>query len=202
MPESNEEFSARVFAAQSATGRLPIDAEGMPAWDVFPFEATELRVRTLAPLEEEKPRMGEPGGPGCPCRGGGDGGWPVIWTNEHWQIKVAPPSGSPLILILEPRVHVDLDQLSTERAGEFGVLTVELVRAVETLPSVGRCHVSRWGDGAAHAHVWFIARPLGMTQLRGTYMAIWDDLLPPVPVDVRDDNADAAIAHLRETLDN
>ncbi|WP_353952930.1 hypothetical protein V6K52_05715 [Knoellia sp. S7-12] len=199
MPESIQEFAARVVAAQSATGRLPLDPAGMPAWDAFPFEATELRVKTLAPLEEEKPRMGV-GGPGCPCRGDGAGGWPILWTNEHWQIKVAPPSGSPVILILEPRQHGDLDTLSVERAGEFGVLTVALVRAVESLPSVGRCHVSRWGDGAEHAHVWFIARPLGMTQLRGTYMAIWDDLLPPVPVDVRDDNADAALAHLRETL--
>ncbi|MEO7269845.1 MAG: hypothetical protein ABIW49_11630 [Knoellia sp.] len=60
--------------------------------------------------------------------------------------------------------------------------------------------MSRWGDGGSHAHVWFIARPVGMSQLRGTYMAVWDDLLPPVPLEVRDDNAAAAVAHLRKTL--
>jgi len=200
MAESIEEFAARVFDAQSASGRLPLDQAGMPAWAVFPFEASDLRVKTLGPLEEEKARLGEAGVSQCPCRGSGDNGWPVLWTDEGWQVKVAPPSGSPLILILEPREHVDLDELSHERAGEFGVLTVALVRAIESLPSVGRCHVSRWGDGAAHAHVWFMGRPLGMPQLRGTYMAIWDDLLPPVPEDVRDDNAADAIAHLRETM--
>ncbi|MFC7487624.1 hypothetical protein ACOCJ7_16215 [Knoellia sp. CPCC 206453] len=202
MPESIEEFAARAFAAQTHDGRLPLDDSGMPAWDVFPFESSDLRVKALGPLAKEVPRMGEPGGPECPCRGDlSDGGWDVVWTDEGWQVKVAPPSGSPLILVLEPQEHVDLDDLTTEQAAEFGVRTVALVRAIESLPSVGRCHISRWGDGGSHAHVWFIARPLGMTQLRGTYMAVWDDLLPPVPLKVRDDNAAAAIAHLRTSLD-
>ncbi|EAQ00077.1 hypothetical protein JNB_07899 [Janibacter sp. HTCC2649] len=200
MPESIKEFAARAFAAQSEGGRLPLDGEGMPAWDVFPFEASDLRVKEVAPLGDEMPRMGEPAGPECWCRGGSDGGWAEVWADDNWHVKVAPPSGSPLILVLEPLEHVDLDELSAEQAGEFGIRTVALVRAIESLPSVGRCHVSRWGDGGSHAHVWFIARPLGMTQLRGTYMAVWDDLLPPVPVEVRDDNAAAAIAHLRQTL--
>ena len=37
------------------------------------------------------------------------------------------------------------------------------------------------GDGAAHLHIFFFARPAGFTQLRGTCMAIWDDLLPAAP---------------------
>jgi hypothetical protein len=31
--------------------------------------------------------------------------------------------------------------------------------------------------------VWFLARPLGMMQLRGAMIAAWDDLLPPIPDD-------------------
>jgi len=31
--------------------------------------------------------------------------------------------------------------------------------------------------------MWFLARPLGMMQLRGAMIAAWDDMLPPVPAD-------------------
>ncbi len=62
--------------------------------------------------------------------------------------------------------------------------------AVEALPHIARAHVSRWGDGGAHLHVFFIARPAGFPQLRGTCMAIWNDLLPAVPGDLI--SADAA----------
>jgi hypothetical protein len=43
---------------------------------------------------------------------------------------------------------------------------------------------------SAHTHVFFFARPAGFTQLRGTCLALWDDLLPAVPDGQRD--ADAA----------
>jgi hypothetical protein len=42
-------------------------------------------------------------------------------------------------------------------------------------------HVNRWGDGSAHLHLWFLARPFGRLQLRGTFLSLWDDILPPVP---------------------
>jgi hypothetical protein len=69
-------------------------------------------------------------------------------------------------------------------AAELGVLTVHLARAIEALPHVARAHVSRWGDGSEHLHVFFFARPEGFAQLRGTCLAIWDDLLPAQPIDV------------------
>lgn len=46
-------------------------------------------------------------------------------------------------------------------------------------------------DLAAHLHVWFFARPEGQAQLYGSWLVIWDDLLPEYPEDVAD--ADAAI---------
>ncbi|MFI6848181.1 hypothetical protein OG535_07260 [Kitasatospora sp. NBC_00085] len=39
-------------------------------------------------------------------------------------------------------------------------------------------HVNRWGDGAAHLHLWLIARPEGMMQLRGSTLPLWTDPLP------------------------
>jgi hypothetical protein len=39
-------------------------------------------------------------------------------------------------------------------------------------------------------------RAAEMGQLRGTMMAVWDDYLPPVPVDVRDANARAVVQDL------
>ncbi len=34
--------------------------------------------------------------------------------------------------------------------------------------------------------MWFFARPEGARQLLGTLMPLWEDLLPPVPLDERD----------------
>ncbi len=77
-----------------------------------------------------------------------------------------------------------------------GRVQVALVRAVEALPSVARCHVIRVGDGGAHAHWWFMARPARMPELRGSFMVVWDDFLPPVPLEVRDANAAFVVERL------
>jgi hypothetical protein len=52
--------------------------------------------------------------------------------------------------------------------------------------------VYRIGDGGAHLHVWFFARSEGQAQLLGSWLVVWDDLLPEYPAEVAD--ADAAIA--------
>jgi hypothetical protein len=56
-----------------------------------------------------------------------------------------------------------------------------LERAIRSLDDVARVHVNRWGDGSAHLHVWFLARPAGRLQLRGTFLSLWDDILPRIP---------------------
>ena len=73
---------------------------------------------------------------------------------------------------------------------------VPLSSRSKPLPRVARVHVSTWGDGAAHAHIFFLARPPRMPQLRGTMLAVWGDFLPPIPGDVRDANARAVIQDL------
>ncbi|MEV4717330.1 hypothetical protein AB0J94_09055 [Micromonospora noduli] len=85
-----------------------------------------------------------------------------------------------MVLILESRTHLDLGDLPNLLAAELGVMTVRLERAIRSLDGVARVHVNRWGDGSAHLHMWFLARPYGRLQLRGTFLSLWDSILPPI----------------------
>jgi hypothetical protein len=62
---------------------------------------------------------------------------------------------------------------------------------MQAIPHIARAHLYRFGDGAAHLHLWFFARPEGQAQLFGSWLPVWDDLLPEYPGDVAD--ADAAL---------
>jgi diadenosine tetraphosphate (Ap4A) HIT family hydrolase len=148
-------------------------------WSSFPFEG-ELRVKTLdAPVAVEPPRIGEEGAD-CPKCHAPDEAY--IWVNENWRVRAPDrPSGLPMVLILESRSHLDLGDLPNMLAAELGVMTVRLERAVRSLDGVARVHVNRWGDGAAHLHLWFLARPHGQLQLRGPFLTLWDEVLPPIP---------------------
>ncbi len=59
-------------------------------------------------------------------------------------------------------------------------------------------HVNKWGDGAAHLHVFFQARPEGFLQLRGSNLSLWEDLLPKLPADVLAANVRAVAERLAE----
>jgi hypothetical protein len=85
-----------------------------------------------------------------------------------------------MVLILESRSHLDLGDLPNLLAAELGVMTVRLERAIRSLDEVAQVHVNRWGDGAAHLHLWFLGRPAGQLQLRGPFLAMWDEILEPV----------------------
>jgi hypothetical protein len=186
MPMSPEEFYAHAMEAADADGRLPLSR--MTGWDVFPFEQAGLRVVPLAcPVLPEPARAGESAAdcPACTA------GRVPVWSDEHWRLSVFGPSGAPLIMMLEPHAHYDLPYLPDDRASEMGLLIVRIARAIESLPHIARAHVSRWGDGAAHLHIFFFARPAGFAQLRGTCLALWDDLLPAVPAGRRDGDAAA-----------
>jgi len=164
-------------------------------WETFPFERDGLRPKELGGLVDAEPdRAGEGARRGCSLGGcvdsaGSSQRWPVGWRDDAWQVKIAPPSGSPLVLILEPLRHVDVPDYTEQEAARHGVLLSALMRAVEALPSVGRCQILRSGDGAAHGHTWLVARPARLPQVRGSWLILWDELLPPVPEAVRDANA-------------
>ena len=46
----------------------------------------------------------------------------------------------------------------------------------------------RWGEGAEHLHWWFIGRPEGQGQMRSSFAEIWDEVLPPTPREIWEDN--------------
>ena len=200
MPEDVQTYAARVAAAGDPHGRLSIDPHGVVGWDVFPFEVEGLRLKPGPTLvADEAPRSGEePADCQCaqPDEAPEPGGWATVWEDDDWRLRVAPPSGAPLVLSLVPHRHLDVPDLPDDLAASSGRLQVALVRAVEALPSVARCHVIRVGDGGAHAHWWFMARPARMPELRGSFMVVWDDFLPPVPLQVRDDNAAFVVERL------
>src|SRR5215218_7843546 len=197
--ETAEEFHARVAAATDDEGRLPVAIELMPAWDIFPFELDGLRIKPLEPLtDEEPPRRGEDPDD-CPCAQPttAEQEARVVWSNERWVVSDAGMK-LPVTLILKPRAHHDLADLPDDLAAEMGVLMVAVAAAVESLPSVGRCHVGRYGDGGAHLHPFFFGRPARMPQLRGSTLLDWEENLPAVPEDVRRANAAFVAARLVE----
>jgi diadenosine tetraphosphate (Ap4A) HIT family hydrolase len=82
---------------------------------------------------------------------------------------------------LASRAHVDsFSDLPDEVARSFGPVAARVERAILSLGDVGRVHLNRWGDGAAHFHVWFIPRPLGMLDAAGMMLPLWEDVLPNV----------------------
>jgi hypothetical protein len=161
---------------------VPENSASLPdftRWPSFPFEG-DMRIKRLAaPVDVEPPRSGEDAGDCVACNTPDDA---YIWVSERWRVRAMDrPTGLPMVLILECRSHLDLGDLPNLLAAELGVMTVRLERAIRTLDEVARVHVNRWGDGSAHLHMWFLARPYGRLQLRGTFLSLWDDILPVIP---------------------
>jgi len=187
MPETPEQLHAR---AADALRMPPVET-----WESFPFEG-ELTVRPLAPpAERESSREGQDGVDCWACAAADDD---YVWTTERWRLRpIAPPSGLPVVLLLEPREHFDRPgDLPDELAAELGVLIARIERAVGSLDGIGRVHIGRWGEGAEHLHWWFMARPARMQQLTSSFAAIWDDVLPPTPQAVWDENVAAVVRAL------
>jgi len=165
-------------------------------WPTFPFTG-HLVVRPVDdPVDVEPPRQGEDRTTCIACQAGDDA---YIWVSDRWRVRALDrPTGLPMVLILESRSHLDLGDLPNLLAAELGVMTVRLERAIRTLEGVARVHVNRWGDGSAHLHLWFLARPYGLLQLRGTFLSLWDDILPAIPEERWRENLAMVAAWLAE----
>ena len=187
MPETAEELYARAASAL----RMPPVGD----WETFPFEG-QMKPRPLRPpVEREEPRQGE-GGVDCRrCAASDD---EYLWTEGRWRLwSFDKPTGLPVVLLLEPREHLgEPGDLPDEAAAELGVMIARIERAVRSIGEIGRVHVCRWGDGGEHLHWWFMARPARIPQLIGSFAAIWDDILPPLPEEVWRANLDAVVAAL------
>jgi diadenosine tetraphosphate (Ap4A) HIT family hydrolase len=172
VPETPEELYAR---AKDALRMPPVEE-----WETFPFDG-DMRPRELLPPEAvERARHGE-GGVDCGrCAATDD---EYLWTNGHWRLwTFDEPTGLPLIVLLESRAHyAEPGDLPDDLAAELGVLLCRIEREIRALGNIGRVHVCRWGDGGEHLHWWFLARPARVPQLIGSFAAVWDDVLPPVP---------------------
>ena len=180
-----DEFYDHALRAADDERRLPLAR--MTGWEISPFEPEGLRVAPMRPpVLPEPPRQGEDPLDCFACRARNEG----IWFNDRWRITRVAGVGVPLVLMLHPLEHYDMGDLPDDLAAELGVLSTHIVRHVEALPHISRSHVYRIGDGGAHLHVWFFARPEGQGQLYGSWLVVWDDLLPEYPADLAD--ADAA----------
>ena len=187
MPETPEQFYERAKDGL----RMP----RLDEWETFPFEG-EIRPRALRPpAEDEKSRHGEGG---VDCRACARVADDLIWGDERWQLIAIGPTGLPLVLILEPKEHYDIETLPGELAAELGPLMQRIERAVREAGDIGRVHIGRWGEGSEHLHWWFMARPARLPQLIGNFAAIWDDILPPVPEEIWRANIEVVAAALRE----
>ena len=158
-------------------GRLPLP--GYVSWPTFPYEG-ELRVRPVADVVLPEPPREGAGGVDCSACERPDSSY--LWTDAHWRItSTQEPTGMPVVLLLEPRVHADLHDLLAELVAQLGAMLWRTEQALTSLGGVGRVHVARWGDGAEHLHWWFFVRPLGLVQARGSFLTDWDDVFPPRP---------------------
>jgi hypothetical protein len=180
-----DELYEHALAAADDEARLPLSR--MTGWDISPFEPDGLRVSPLRqPVLPELPRQGEDPVDCSSCARRDEG----IWINDQWRVSMVLGVGVPLALMLHPRDHYDLADLPDDLASELGVLTTHISRHIEALPNVSRAHVYRIGDGGAHLHIWFFARPAGQSQMYGSWLVVWDDLLPEYPAGVAEADAE------------
>lgn len=188
MTESPEQLYERAANAL----RMPAIEE----WETFPFDGALAPRPLLPPVDAEQPRHGVDG---IDCRRCGLTDDDCVWTNERWLLHSREgPTGLPVVVILAPRKHVaEITDLPEELAAELGPLIGRIERAIYSVGEIGRVHVCKWGDGSEHMHWWFMARPARIPQLIGSFAAIWDDVLPPLPEDVWRAN----LASVRAALD-
>lgn len=171
------EITARARGSHGDDGSLALPRTAH--WPIFPFVTEGLRVRPLEdPVLSEPPRRDVTAEECGTCRRSDEN---FVWSDERWLVSMSPEPESLPGAVLHPRAHLDFPDLTEELGGELGVLLVRIQRALAGIEGVGSVHVYKWGDGGAHLHVFVVARPRGMMQLRGMFLTTWMHILPPLP---------------------
>jgi diadenosine tetraphosphate (Ap4A) HIT family hydrolase len=167
------------FLAHLPIGERPaFPGDGMPGWEIFPYEG-DIQVKVLQEPELPEPARNGAAGP-ADCWGCKDPLRNAVWADENWRVThTGEPTALPVVVLLCPIGHYDLHNLPPRRSAEFGPMLQRVECAIMSLGGIARVHVNKWGDGSEHLHLWLIARPAGLMQLRGTCLPLWDDVLPP-----------------------
>ncbi|WP_107772382.1 HIT family protein [Nocardioides sediminis] len=178
-PPTAQQWYDETRARIAATGYRPAPWTGWPTW---PFEG-EVTQRGLQPPVAERPRGGEGGGDCFICAAAADPGSDyVVWRDDVAMLgQPQEDVALPFVAFLMPRRHADLSGLQPGEAARMGELMPLVERAVTDTLDVPRVQVLRYGDGEEHLHWWVLARPTGVAQLRGSFLPMWDDLLPARP---------------------
>ncbi len=183
-----DEFYEHALAAADSERRLPLSR--MTGWGISPFEQEGLRVAPLRPpVLPEPARHGEDPSDCRACRSRDEG----IWFNDRWRLGRVPGVGVPLVLMLYPRDHYDL-----------GTCPMSWPPNWECFPRTSsatwrRCRTSPGptctASGTAGLTCMSGSSPgrEGQAQLYGSWLVVWDDLLPEYPAEVADADA-AAVA--------
>jgi len=155
-------------------------------WPIFPFEG-DLRVKQPTPLmAEDIAREGESGRTCKHACAQPDSAY--LWVDDRWRVKTLEPSALPVGVMLETREHLDLSDFTPAQGAQLGEMMVRIEHAMQRCDDIGRVHVSRWGDGGSHFHLWFMARPKGRMELYGFGLPLWYKILPPYDADRRHAN--------------
>lgn len=197
MAEASQEWYERMVRRIDEVGHRELDP---PSWKTWPWDEGYV-VRPLAGPDEEPVRHGA-GGVRCrACSANDDPGEYIVWRDEIAMIgRKLEGTPIPFLAFLMPRRHVDLGGLTEAEAARMGVLLTQVERAVCDVLDVPRIQAARWGDGSEHLHWWIYGRPTGVLQLRGTFLALWEDLLPVRDADDERRDLDQVVARLVELV--
>ena len=121
-----------------------------------------------------------------------------VWTNAHWRLTALPsrPSSWASCCWRPATTTTPSRTCPTTCWPSSGPLTARIERAILGLGGIARVHVLRYGDGGEHFHLWFMPRPLGALQMRGSMLPVWMDVLPKLPEAEIDEALDRIAAAL------
>ena len=159
-----------------------------------------------APVIPEPARNGEGDGGACDACRDDRPEELVVYRDDLWRVFVLRDIAFAGACMLVPQRHVDgVSALNEVELASFGPIIALVSRALEARPKggpgfgdgrVGRVHAHMWNDGGAHLHMWFIPRPLGYLDLRGSVLVEWEETLPRAS----EEDILAAAADLRTRL--